>query len=121
MRDRWFESGSLQRRVSNEPSADDLPEARPTSPRRFRDDPRRTFLREQLARFRGGEDGLGFAILEAGGEMTVATVRPDGYPQANTVNYVSDGLVIYFGCAAESQKVRNIGCNDKVSLTVTPP
>ena len=27
-RDRWFESGSPQRRVSNEPSAGDLPEAR---------------------------------------------------------------------------------------------
>ena len=61
------------------------------------------------------------SILEAAGEMTLATVRPDGYPQATTVNYVSDGLVIYFGCAAESQKVRNIACNDKVSLTVTPP
>jgi len=61
------------------------------------------------------------SILEAGSEMTVATVRPDGYPQATAVNYVSDGLVIYFGCAAESQKVRNIACNDKVSLTVTPP
>ena len=62
-----------------------------------------------------------FSILKASGEMTVATVRPDGYPQATTVNYVSDGFVIYFGCAAESHKVRNIACNDKVSLTVTPP
>jgi len=61
------------------------------------------------------------SILKGAGEMTIATIRPDGYPQATTVNYVSDGLVIYFGCAAESQKVRNITCNDKVSLTVTPP
>ena len=61
------------------------------------------------------------SILKAAGEMTVATVRADGYPQATTVNYVSDGLVIYFGCAAESQKVRNIASNEKVSLTVTPP
>jgi len=61
------------------------------------------------------------SILNAADEMTVATVRPDGYPQATMVNYVSDGFVIYFGCAAESQKVRNIACNDKVSLTVTPP
>ena len=36
-----------------------------------------------------------FSILKASGEMTVATVRPDGYPQATTVNYVSDGLVIF--------------------------
>jgi len=61
------------------------------------------------------------SILKAGSEMTVATVRPDGYPLATMVNYVSDDLVIYFGCAADSQKVRNIACNDKVSLTVTSP
>jgi len=61
------------------------------------------------------------SILQSGSEMTVATVRPDGYPQATTVSYVSDGLVIYFGCAAESQKAQNIACNDKVSLTVTAP
>ena len=61
------------------------------------------------------------SILKGAGEMTIATVRPDGYPQATMVNYVSDGLVIYFGCAAESQKARNIACNDKVSLTVALP
>jgi hypothetical protein len=38
-----------------------------------------------------------------------------------TVSYLSDGLIIYFGCAAESQKAQNIACNDKVSLTVTLP
>jgi len=52
------------------------------------------------------------SILRAGSEMTVATVRPDGYPQATTVNYVSDDLVIYFGCAAESQKVQRQGLAD---------
>jgi nitroimidazol reductase NimA-like FMN-containing flavoprotein (pyridoxamine 5'-phosphate oxidase superfamily) len=61
------------------------------------------------------------SILKGAGEITIATVRPDGYPQATTVNYVSDGVRIYFGCAAESQKARNIACNDKVSLTVTLP
>ena len=61
------------------------------------------------------------SILKGASEMTIATVRPDGYPQATTVNYVSDDLFIYFGCAAESQKAGNIACNDKVSLTVTLP
>ena len=37
------------------------------------------------------------SILNAADEMTVATIRPDGYPQATTVNYVSDGFAIYFG------------------------
>ena len=48
--------------------------------------------------------------------MTIATIRPDGYPQATTVCYVRDGLTLYFGCAAESQKAQNIAYNDKVSL-----
>jgi len=61
------------------------------------------------------------AILEGRKEMTIATVRPDGYPQATTVSYVHDGLTLYFGAAADSQKARNIALCDKVSLTVTLP
>jgi len=61
------------------------------------------------------------SVLRGAGERTIATVRPDGYPQATTVNYVSDGLIVYFGCAAQSQKARNIAFNEKVSLTVTLP
>ena len=61
------------------------------------------------------------AILDGGNQMTIATVRPDGYPQATTVSYVHDGLTLYFGTAADSQKARNIALCDKVSLTVTLP
>ncbi len=61
------------------------------------------------------------AILGGGSEMTIATVRPDGFPQATTVSYVHDGLTLYFGTAAESQKARNIGLSDKVSVTVNLP
>lgn len=53
-------------------------------------------------------------------DMTVATVRDDGYPQATTVSYVSDGLTIYFGSDPNSQKARNIARNSKVSLTILP-
>ncbi len=28
--------------------------------------------------------------------MSLATVRPDGYPQATTVAYANDGLTLYF-------------------------
>jgi nitroimidazol reductase NimA-like FMN-containing flavoprotein (pyridoxamine 5'-phosphate oxidase superfamily) len=31
--------------------------------------------------------------------MTVATVRPDGWPQATTVGYASEGLILYFLCS----------------------
>ncbi len=61
------------------------------------------------------------AILGGGSEMTIATVRPDGFPQATTVSYVHDGVTLYFGTAADSQKARNIALNDKVSLTVNLP
>jgi general stress protein 26 len=61
------------------------------------------------------------SILDDANDMTIATVREDGYPQATTVSYVNDGLNIYFGCAANSQKARNLARNSKVSLTVNLP
>jgi nitroimidazol reductase NimA-like FMN-containing flavoprotein (pyridoxamine 5'-phosphate oxidase superfamily) len=50
--------------------------------------------------------------------MTVATNRPDGWPQATTVGYVNDGLTIYFLCGLQSQKARNISRDNRVSLTI---
>jgi nitroimidazol reductase NimA-like FMN-containing flavoprotein (pyridoxamine 5'-phosphate oxidase superfamily) len=61
------------------------------------------------------------AILSGATDMTIATVRPDGYPQATTVGFVNDGVKVYFGTSADSQKARNIALCDKVSLTVTLP
>ncbi len=61
------------------------------------------------------------AILARATDMTIATVRPDGFPQATTVGYVNDGLTLYFGTSADSQKARNIALCDKVSLTVNLP
>jgi nitroimidazol reductase NimA-like FMN-containing flavoprotein (pyridoxamine 5'-phosphate oxidase superfamily) len=54
-------------------------------------------------------------------DITIATIRPDGYPQATTVSYVSDGMNIYFGTNANSQKARNLAACDKVSATVNKP
>ena len=34
------------------------------------------------------------SILSDANDMTIATVREDGYPQATTVSYVNDGLTI---------------------------
>ena len=61
------------------------------------------------------------SILDDATDMTIATVREDGYPQATTVSYVNNGLKIYFGCAAASQKAKNLARNNKVSLTVNLP
>jgi nitroimidazol reductase NimA-like FMN-containing flavoprotein (pyridoxamine 5'-phosphate oxidase superfamily) len=40
--------------------------------------------------------------------MTLATLRPDGRPQATTLGSVSDGLTLYFMCGRDSQKARNL-------------
>ena len=61
------------------------------------------------------------SIIDDIDELTIATVRSDGYPQATTVSYVNDGLTIYFGTTSESQKARNIASNNKVSLTINRP
>jgi nitroimidazol reductase NimA-like FMN-containing flavoprotein (pyridoxamine 5'-phosphate oxidase superfamily) len=50
--------------------------------------------------------------------MTVATNRPDGWPQATTVGYASEGLTLYFFCALESQKAANIAQDNRISLTI---
>ncbi len=50
--------------------------------------------------------------------MTVATVRPDGWPQATTVAYANDGLTLYLGCDPGGQKVANIRQCAKVSVTI---
>ena len=50
--------------------------------------------------------------------MTVATLRPDGWPQATTVGYVSEGLTLYFLCGLDSQKAKNLAQDDRLSLTI---
>jgi nitroimidazol reductase NimA-like FMN-containing flavoprotein (pyridoxamine 5'-phosphate oxidase superfamily) len=50
--------------------------------------------------------------------MTLATNRPDGWPQATTVGYVNDGLTIYFLCSPQSQKAANLARDSRVSLTI---
>jgi nitroimidazol reductase NimA-like FMN-containing flavoprotein (pyridoxamine 5'-phosphate oxidase superfamily) len=58
------------------------------------------------------------ALLDQHRIMTIATLRPDGWPQATTVGYVNDGLTLYFLCGPDSQKARNLALDDRVSLTI---
>ena len=58
------------------------------------------------------------AILDQHRIMTVATLRPDGWPQATTVGYANDGLTLYFLCGPDSQKAANLARDDRISLTV---
>jgi len=50
--------------------------------------------------------------------LTIATNRPDGWPQATVVSYCNDGLVIYFFTDREGQKVQNITQDPRVSLAI---
>jgi nitroimidazol reductase NimA-like FMN-containing flavoprotein (pyridoxamine 5'-phosphate oxidase superfamily) len=50
--------------------------------------------------------------------MAIATVRPDGFPQTTWVNYINDGLTLYFASDAASQKIGNIRLCDKVSAAI---
>ena len=52
--------------------------------------------------------------------MTIATLRPDGWPQATTVGYANEGLTRHFLCGLDSQKAGNQAQDDRVSLTIRP-
>ena len=57
-------------------------------------------------------------LLDQHRVMTIATLRPDGWPQATTVGYVNEGLTLYFLCGLDSQKAANLARGDRVSLTI---
>jgi general stress protein 26 len=50
--------------------------------------------------------------------MTIATNRPDGWPQATVVGYANDGLIIYCFIARDSQKYANIMHDPRVSIAI---
>jgi nitroimidazol reductase NimA-like FMN-containing flavoprotein (pyridoxamine 5'-phosphate oxidase superfamily) len=58
------------------------------------------------------------ALLDEHRIMTIATLRPDGWPQATTVGYASEGLRLWFLCGLESQKARNLSRDNRVSITI---
>ena len=58
------------------------------------------------------------SLLEAHRIMTIATLRPDGWPQATTVGYVNEGLTLWFLCGLESQKAKNLARDNRVSLAI---
>jgi len=57
-------------------------------------------------------------VLQRHHVMTLATIRPDGFPQATTVNYVHEDLTLYFATDAALQKAGNIKLNNKVSVAI---
>lgn len=57
-------------------------------------------------------------LLDTHRVMTIATLRPDGWPQATTVGYANEGLTLWFLCGLDSQKARNLAHDDRVSITI---
>lgn len=50
--------------------------------------------------------------------LTIATNRPDGWPQATVVGYANDGLIVYCFIARDSQKFANVAIDPRVSLAI---
>jgi nitroimidazol reductase NimA-like FMN-containing flavoprotein (pyridoxamine 5'-phosphate oxidase superfamily) len=61
------------------------------------------------------------SLLASERDLTLATLRPDGSPQANTVSYASDGLCLYFGTGRDSEKVRNLQHCRTASIAIDAP
>ena len=57
-------------------------------------------------------------ILEKNRLMTLATVRPDGWPQATTVSFVHDGLELYCFVSRMGQKFLNMKRDARVSAAI---
>jgi general stress protein 26 len=50
--------------------------------------------------------------------MTIATNRPDGWPQATMVGYVNDGFLLYCYVARNAQKYANVLRDPRVSIAI---
>jgi len=50
--------------------------------------------------------------------MALATLQPDGWPQATMVSYANDGLLLYFVVSKQSLKYANINRDSRVSIVV---
>jgi PPOX class probable F420-dependent enzyme len=58
------------------------------------------------------------ALLDESRVMSLATLRPDGWPQVTTVGYVHSDFVLYFAVASTSQKSENIRRDPRVSIAI---
>jgi nitroimidazol reductase NimA-like FMN-containing flavoprotein (pyridoxamine 5'-phosphate oxidase superfamily) len=57
-------------------------------------------------------------ILNDNRIMSIATVRPDGWPQSTIVGYANEGWRLYFLIYRTSQKFENISLDNRVSVSV---
>ena len=60
-------------------------------------------------------------VLSEAKDGTLATLRPDGWPQATIISFVADGETLWFDCLKSSQKADNLALDPRVSMTVMIP
>jgi general stress protein 26 len=58
------------------------------------------------------------AILAENRIMSLATLRPDGWPQVTMVGYAHDSLTLYCTVGRSSQKLANISRDPRVSIAI---
>jgi nitroimidazol reductase NimA-like FMN-containing flavoprotein (pyridoxamine 5'-phosphate oxidase superfamily) len=59
------------------------------------------------------------AMLDGRRIMTIATIRPDGWPQATVVSYANEGLALYCMLGLNTQKHLNIVRDPRVSVAIS--
>jgi len=80
-----------------------------------------TRMIEAIQRTHSGEDRMeepALQILKDNRIMSIATVRPDGWPQSTIVGYANEGWRLYFLVYRASQKFENISHNNRVSVSI---
>jgi len=80
-----------------------------------------TRMIEAIQRTHSGEDRTeepALQILKDNRIMSIATVRPDGWPQSTIVGYANEGWRLYFLVYRASQKFENISHNNRVSVSI---
>lgn len=60
-------------------------------------------------------------ILEAGKDLVLASIRPDGTPHASTLSYAGKGLRTYCAISLDSQKAHDIRHDARVAYVVNAP
>jgi nitroimidazol reductase NimA-like FMN-containing flavoprotein (pyridoxamine 5'-phosphate oxidase superfamily) len=78
----------------------------------------RTLLHGDTVRARTDPKLQILELLNENRVMCVATLRPDGWPQATMVGYVHDDLTLYFVVARISQKLTNIAREPRISIAL---
>ena len=75
-------------------------------------------MTSQVSKEERSAQGDAIRILDSHRIMSIATNRPDGWPQNTIVGYANIGLTVYFVVFRSSQKLANIRNDPRVAISV---